>query len=149
MAPNTGKHRKIPVTRFSQGFAATPCVHRRSSIVAASKKAPSMPTKRTYSAASAGEADASQEAASNVAAQEARRTAACDSDTREKLQEAIIERVLEFINLEGLTKQILDEVAKKYAAQVRVDRLIEMMLHEEEHVLTEKLAAKVLECLKI
>ena len=98
-----------------------------------------MPTKRTYSAASeaasapaaiTSEAEASQEAASNIA---------CDSDTREKLQEAIIERVLEFINLEGLTKQILDEVAKKYAAQVRVDRLIEMMLHEEEHVLTEKL----------
>ena len=128
------------MTGFSQGFAATPCVHHRSSIVASLKKALSMPTKRTYSAASAGEADASQEAASNVA---------CDSDTREKLQEAIIERVLEFINLEGLTKQILDEVAKKYAAQVRVDRLIEMMLHEEEHVLTEKLAAKVLERLKI
>ena len=112
------------------------------------KKAPSMPTKRTYSAASeaastpaiAGEAEASQEAASNVA---------CDSDTRERLQEAIIERVLQLINLEGLTNQILDEVAKKYAAQVRVDQLIEMMLHEEEQVLSEKLAAKVLERLKI
>ena len=99
-----------------------------------------MPTKRTVAAASAGEADASQEAASEVAS---------DTATRERLQEAILERVLELINLEGLTRQILDEVAKKYAAQVRVDQLIEMMLHQEEQVLSEKLAAKVLERLRL
>ena len=103
-----------------------------------------MPTKRTYSTASPGEAEAAL-----LASQEAASEVAHVSDTRERLQEAILERVLELINLEGLTRQILDEVAKKYAAQVRVDQLIEMLLHEEEQVLSEKLAAKVLARLKI
>ena len=61
------------------------------------------------------------------------------------LQEVLLDKVLEQLDLAGLTQKIIDEVAVKLAGQVRVETIIETILRQAEHGLSERLAECVLE----
>ena len=61
------------------------------------------------------------------------------------LQEVLLDKVLEQLDLAGLTQKIIDEVAVKLAGQVRVETIIETVLRQAEHGLSERLAERVLE----
>jgi hypothetical protein len=78
------------------------------------------------------------------AAREAKPQSKLQSVTREELHDAILERVLQSLDIDGLSASIVDAVATHFAGQVRVEDLIQSLLRQESQELTDKLARQVL-----
>ena len=67
-----------------------------------------------------------------------------EANSREDLHNAILERVVQSIDIDGLSDSVVDAVATHFAEQVRVEDLIQSLLQQESHELTDKLAVIVL-----
>jgi hypothetical protein len=61
------------------------------------------------------------------------------------LADAVLDRVLQCIDLNGLQQKVLDDAATRLAQTVRVDKLTERIVAQQEQELSERLFERVLE----
>ena len=61
------------------------------------------------------------------------------------LANAVLDRVLQRIDLDGLLQKVLDEAATRLAKGIHIESLIESVVGQHEQELTERLAGRVLE----
>ena len=63
----------------------------------------------------------------------------------EALANAVLARVLQQVNLEGLREKVLDEAATRLARSVQIDKIIERIVGQSEQHLSDQLSERVLE----
>ena len=63
----------------------------------------------------------------------------------EALANAVLGRVLQQVNLEGLREKVLDEAATRLARSVQIDKIIERIVGQSEQHLSDRLSERVLE----
>ena len=61
------------------------------------------------------------------------------------LTNAVLDRVIQQVNLDSLREKVLDEAATRLARNVHIDRLIEHVVGQSEQRLTDRLSQRVLE----
>ena len=61
------------------------------------------------------------------------------------LTNAVLERVIQRVNLDGLRDKVLDEAAARLAQSVHVDTLIQHIVGQSEQHLADRLSERVLE----
>ena len=61
------------------------------------------------------------------------------------LTNAVLERVIHRVNLDGLREKVLDEAAARLAQNVHVDTLIKYIVGQSEQHLADRLSERVLE----
>ena len=61
------------------------------------------------------------------------------------LANAVLDRVLQRIDLDGLLQKVLDEAATRLAKSIHVENLIESVVGQHERQLSDRLAERILE----
>ena len=61
------------------------------------------------------------------------------------LTNAVLDRVIQRVNLDGLREKVLDEAAARLAQNVHVDSLIKYIVGQSEQHLADRLSERVLE----
>ena len=62
---------------------------------------------------------------------------------RAAFQEAIFDKVIDQLDLPGLAQKVAEDAATRLTARVRVETLVEAVMHEEEQILSTKLVERV------
>ena len=68
---------------------------------------------------------------------------------RPTFQDAIFDKVIDQLDLPGLAQKVATEAAAKLIAQVRVETLVETVMHQEEQTLSARLVERVLDRLAL
>ena len=63
----------------------------------------------------------------------------------EALANAVLGRVLQQVNLEGLREKVLDEAATRLAQSVQIDKILDRIIGQSEQHLSDQLSERVLE----
>ena len=61
------------------------------------------------------------------------------------LANAVLGRVLQQVNLEGLREKVLDEAATRLAGNVQIDKIIDRIVGQSEQRLSDQLSERVIE----
>ena len=61
------------------------------------------------------------------------------------LANAVLRRVLQQVNLEGLREKVLDEAATRLARSVQIDKILDRIVGQSEQHLSDQLFERVLE----
>ena len=61
------------------------------------------------------------------------------------LANAVLGRVLQQVNLEGLREKVLDEAATRLARSVQIDKILDRIIGQSEQHLSDQLSERVLE----
>ena len=68
---------------------------------------------------------------------------------RPTFQDAIFDKVIDQLDVPGLAQKVATEAAAKLIAQVRVETLVETVMHQEEQTLSTRLVERVLDRLAL